>query len=983
MRKYSLLVCAVIWATTLSAQKKVLNHSVYDTWQSIGEKYISNDGRVIVYTIVPQEGDGFLWIRKYVKDKQRWDTVAIVQRGFQPKITNNAGFVICKIKPLYDQIRQAKIQKSKQENMPKDSMAIINVYSGQITKIPDVQSFSLPEKGDGIFVALIEKSSHKFMPINDSLTIVTQLIKQINSSQKTEDSLKKQLQLIQQKGFGYFTSLNAKPINPTSASNTSSIKTDLYIFHLPDTQAHIIANVQHVAISKTGNALAYDQWVSANDIAVNWYNTQLKTSKTLIQNLHEINALTIDDNDTQLAFVAEKDSSNKALQRFFNLYYYHIGNDSARLIVHRKTKGVPENWSVSQYSNTHFSESSKRLFFGTAPILPPKDTITPSFEQASLDIWHYADEDIMPAQLKNLERTLKKNYLARYDFATDTVVQLANNIFENVMETQKGDGNYFYTYTDTGRRVQKQWQGYTMKDVYVLNPENGQRKKIVGNLKMHMYPSFSGKYLLVYNDIQKKYSCYNADKQQYYTVGNDIAVPLYDETNDVPDDPYNYGIAGFTEQRDAVWLYDRFDIWQVDLSGKLPSHKITEGRKSKMQYRYIYAKNENFINLNKRIWFKLFNEQNKYAGLAVSDPFKSQQQTWQRSTTIKIDTSKFINGIELDKDFNTILFTMEDYCNSPNVYVLQELEHHENNLPVQLTMLNPQQQQYNWGNAALFTWRAYDGKIAEGIVYTPENFSRSQKYPMIVYFYERNNQTLYNYIPPAPTPSRLNISFYVSRGYVVFVPDIWYRKGHPGESAYDYIVSGTRAVVKLGYVDSTKIGIQGQSWGGYQTAYVITRTHLFKAAWAGAPVVNMFSAYGGIRWETGVNRQFQYEKTQSRIGANIWQRPDLYIENSPLFHLKSIQTPLVIMSNDADGAVPWYQGIEFYTAMRRLHKPVWLLVYNGEAHNLVERRNRKDIQIREQQFFDWQLKGDKPAKWLLEGVPAVLKGRDWGLETSE
>jgi hypothetical protein len=323
---------------------------------------------------------------------------------------------------------------------------------------------------------------------------------------------------------------------------------------LPDTQAHIIANVQHVAISKTGNALAYDQWVSANDIAVNWYNTQLKTSKTLIQNLHEINALTIDDNDTQLAFVAEKDSSNKALQRFFNLYYYHIGNDSARLIVHRKTKGVPENWSVSQYSNTHFSESGKRLFFGTAPILPPKDTITPSFEQASLDIWHYADEDIMPAQLKNLERTLKKNYLARYDFATDTVVQLANNIFENVMETQKGDGNYFYTYTDTGRRVQKQWQGYTMKDVYVLNPENGQRKKIVGNLKMHMYPSFSGKYLLVYNDIQKKYSCYNADKQQYYTVGNDIAVPLYDETNDVPDDPYNYGIAGFTEQRDAVWL---------------------------------------------------------------------------------------------------------------------------------------------------------------------------------------------------------------------------------------------------------------------------------------------------------------------------------------------------------------------------------------------------------------------------------------------
>jgi dipeptidyl aminopeptidase/acylaminoacyl peptidase len=141
----------------------------------------------------------------------------------------------------------------------------------------------------------------------------------------------------------------------------------------------------------------------------------------------------------------------------------------------------------------------------------------------------------------------------------------------------------------------------------------------------------------------------------------------------------------------------------------------------------------------------------------------------------------------------------------------------------------------------------------------------------------------------------------------------------------------------------------------------------------------MFSAYGGVRWESGLNRQMQYEKSQSRIGATIWEKPNLYIENSPLFHLQKVKTPLVIMSNDADGAVPWYQGIEFFTAMRRLNKPVWLLNYNGEAHNLVERRNRKDIQIREQQFFDWLLKGEPAPKWITEGVPAVMKGRDLGL----
>jgi dipeptidyl aminopeptidase/acylaminoacyl peptidase len=187
-------------------------------------------------------------------------------------------------------------------------------------------------------------------------------------------------------------------------------------------------------------------------------------------------------------------------------------------------------------------------------------------------------------------------------------------------------------------------------------------------------------------------------------------------------------------------------------------------------------------------------------------------------------------------------------------------------------------------------------------------------------------------------------------------------------------------VVKMGIADSTRLGIQGQSWGGIQVAQLITMTPLFKAAWAGAPVANMTSAYGGIRWGTGLNRQFQYEKTQSRIGATLWEKPELYIKNSPLFALPKVQTPLVIMHNDADDAVPWYQGIELFTGLRRLQKPVWMLNYNGEAHNLVERKNRKDIQIREQQFFDWLLKDGPEVQWIREGVPAIMKGRTMGLE---
>jgi dipeptidyl aminopeptidase/acylaminoacyl peptidase len=227
------------------------------------------------------------------------------------------------------------------------------------------------------------------------------------------------------------------------------------------------------------------------------------------------------------------------------------------------------------------------------------------------------------------------------------------------------------------------------------------------------------------------------------------------------------------------------------------------------------------------------------------------------------------------------------------------------------------------------------------------------------------------------------MSFYVSRGYLLFVPDIPYRIGYPGESALDAVVPGVLDLVGRGFVDRAKIGVQGHSWGGYQIAYMVTRTDLFAAAEAGAPVANMVSAYGGIRWQTGMSRAFQYERTQSRIGGSLWDTPLRYIENSPIFTADKIRTPLLMMHNDEDGAVPWYQGIELFVGLRRLGRPVWMLNYNGEAHGLREDHNRKDWAIRMQQFFDHYLMDAPTPVWMEEGVPAILKGQTLGLELTQ
>ena len=293
---------------------------------------------------------------------------------------------------------------------------------------------------------------------------------------------------------------------------------------------------------------------------------------------------------------------------------------------------------------------------------------------------------------------------------------------------------------------------------------------------------------------------------------------------------------------------------------------------------------------------------------------------------------------------------------------------------------NPQQEQIAWGTAELVSWSSNDGIPLQGILYKPDGFDPSREYPMMVYFYERFSDGLHGYAVPAAGSSSINRSFYVSRGYVLFVPDIPYELGHPGESALDAVVPGVLSILDQGFVDRDGVGVQGHSWGGYQISWMITRTNLFAAAEAGAPVVNMTSAYGGIRWGTGMVRQFQYEQTQSRIGGTLWERPLEYLDNSPLFQADKIETPLLMLHNDEDTAVPWYQGIEMFAAMRRLGKPTWLLNYNGEPHGLRREANRRDFAIRMQQFFDHYLMGAPPPVWMVDGVPAVLKGKTLGLD---
>ncbi|MBK9705821.1 MAG: prolyl oligopeptidase family serine peptidase [Acidobacteria bacterium] len=208
------------------------------------------------------------------------------------------------------------------------------------------------------------------------------------------------------------------------------------------------------------------------------------------------------------------------------------------------------------------------------------------------------------------------------------------------------------------------------------------------------------------------------------------------------------------------------------------------------------------------------------------------------------------------------------------------------------------------------------------------------------------------------------------------MPDIVYTIGYPGPSALKCVLPAVQAVIDQGFVDEKAIGIQGHSWGGYQIAYMVTQTNLFRAAAPGALVANMTSAYSGIRWGTGFPRQFQYEHTQSRIGGSIWEFPMRFIQNSPLFQIDRVQTPILMLHNDNDDAVPWYQGIEYFLGLRRLGKEAYMFNYNGEFHGLRRRPNQKDYTRRMQEFFDHNLKGAQRPDWMEKGIPYLEREKE-------
>ncbi len=323
---------------------------------------------------------------------------------------------------------------------------------------------------------------------------------------------------------------------------------------------------------------------------------------------------------------------------------------------------------------------------------------------------------------------------------------------------------------------------------------------------------------------------------------------------------------------------------------------------------------------------------------------------------------------------NKWIVTKQSATQAPDYFLTTDFINYK-----RLTNIQPEKN-YNWLTSELITWTQLDGTTSQGILYKPEDFNPNKKYPVIFKYYEELTDGIHQYPVPYFTFSDINVPWFVSRGYLIFEPDIHYRIGMTGESVCNSVVSAAKYLSQIPWIDSSRMGINGHSFGGYETNYLVTHTQLFAAAVSSAGISNLTSHYGGLlgKFYGSSTGQGMNESSQMRIGRTLWQRPDLYIANSPIFKIDCVTTPLLIMHNKGDEVVPWMQSVEFFTGLRRLGKKVWMLQYDEGTHG-VGGKESIDFTTRITQFFDYYLKKSPPPKWMTEGIPAKLKRNRHGI----
>lgn len=939
-------------ATMQQAAKRPIEVEDIIAWKSIGATVLSSDGQWFGYRLAPQEGDAEIVLKRASGDKE-WRFPAGEQpqaaaggggRGGAGAASTLAFSEDGKWAAFTSYPTHAAAQRLKRQRRPiQSTAAIVNLATGEKKEFPKIRRFAFSGESSG-WIAL-----HRFGPDAPA------------------------------GGGGGGAAGDAAPDRPRG--------TDLLLHDLATGAELNVGNVSEFSFRKDGRLLAFA--IDAAEKAGNGLQIRDMSSGAVTpidSGSASYERITWSENGDALAVLKGTDDRAYRDKLYSVVGVTAVASSAPKKVIFDPAadSSVPKGLSISPDRAPQWTDDLQALIFGLHEPRPKDGSATdeespadspaadaqagrgradaPSADdKVDLVLWHYKDPRLQTQQEVQEARDRAYNYAALYRVQPKKFVRLADDEMRNVTVNPK-QSKWAYGTDDREYELMGSLDGRRHEDLYAIDLETGARKLAVKHLRYFSGASPDGARILYYLDGD--YHVYSLATGQDRNITQGLAVSFVDVEDDHNNVKPPINAVGWASDNKTVLLTDAWDIWKVPVDGGAAVNLTVNGRKDGIRYQQRFAveppdARDDGIDLSKPLHFRAYAEWTKKGGIARIDPGTPGVKllTWadasypQLMKARKGDTYVFSRGTSLEpSDYFVAGASLEN--------------------PVRLTDQRPQVEKFTWSSGVqLVNYTSDKGDKLQAALFLPANYEKGKSYPTVVNFYERMSQTANQFT--APSANGFNRSVYTSQGYAVFVPDIAYRVNDPGMSAVWCMVPAVKAAIATGIVDPKHIGITGHSWGGYQTAFLITQTDVFAAAVAGAPLTDMVSMYSLVYKNSGGSNGAIFESSQGRFKGGFWDNWDAYYRNSPVFFAKNVKTPLMILHNDKDGAVDFTQGVEYFNTLRRLQKPVIMLEYIGENHSLARRPNQRDYTIRMKQYFDHYLMGAPAPDWMVNGVPRL------------
>jgi dipeptidyl aminopeptidase/acylaminoacyl peptidase len=941
-------IAAALFASGFGAasgqEKPTLVPEDYGRWESLGRAVLSPDGAWVAYRVRRVDEDAELRIRSLQRDSAR-----SVPWGRQPAFTPDGRWLAWAVGVSPDE--EERFEKA--EEPVRLGAGLLDLASGEERSFEEVRAFGFDESGR--FLAL-----HGYAPEEP-------------------------------KGKG----------------------ADLRVVDLASGTTTTFGNVGEFAWSDSASLLALAVSTGSEEgNGVQVYDADSGRIRSLGTSGSAYTQLAWRENAADLAVLrsrepaADEDATAHDVLAWRGL----DGEDATEFVLTAGATGLADSLEVVRHAAPRWSDDGRLVAIGLRPIPPeepddeaseedagertdpgkespddtegeaPQDSTAAEDEEPELpglQIWHSSDRRIFARQQASRDSDERRTLLSVWHLDDARVVQIGTDL--------RASAELLERWTRAIEETQEPYAwgemfGRPYSDTRVVDVATGERERVLERVR-YSWTSAGGRWLVAFDG--SNYTSLDLETGAQYELTSGLPTVFADTAYDTPTDvlpPHGFGPGGWLEGDEAVFLYDEHDVWRVAPDGS-DAARLTRGREEDVTHRLVREfdpsrggfrtlgvdDDEPGFDPDQPVYLSLYGERSEKRGYARLMPVPgdaSDEQSGGYTVERLVYEDKWIEGLTVADSADVYLFSAQAFDDPPDLFAAgPDLSDAR-----QVTDLNPFMTEYAWGRAELVDFTSEGGRDLQAVLLYPANYSAGERVPMIVYTYEMLSPRMHLFSAPSER-DYYNFTAWTQQGYAVLLPDIVYRARDPGISALESVRAAVARIVEMGVADAARVGLIGHSWGGYQATYLPTRTDIFAASVAGAPLTDFVSFMGAIHWNPGVPEVDHWETGQARMEVPFWDDPEAHRRNSPIHKVHELETPLLMAFGNEDGVVDWDQGTEFYNFARRAGKQMVLLVYEGEDHGFRQEANQVDYHRRILEWFGHYLKGEPAPGWITEGIP--------------